>query len=517
MVLIPNSKGLDNALRHRDLFDEATLFVSASLRPKRAQHQPHRRADGDGRRRRDGVRRIVSAGLTFCAVVLATSFDARTRATAPRWSACSTSPNSSQRPGATEIGFGDTTGMCNPAYSARVFASAIDRLTGVELTAHFHNTRGQGLANAYAALEAGCRSFESSFGELGGCPVPAARPGTSPPRTSSPCSTRWASTPVPDLWRSSRRPGGAERPRAQTHQSFHPRRTSQLEPPGVSDDGRPLEGLTVLDLGQIYLGPYCGLLMARMGATVIKVEPPAGEPIRFRRDPGLPIVAFDLLNAGKRGLRIDLKQPAGRELFLRMVAQADVVIENFGPGTLDRLGLGYDVLAQTNPAIVMGSGSGYGSYGPYRDFKAMDITVQAMAGVMAATGFDGAPPVKAGVAVADFGGGVHLLAAILAALLQRGRTGRGQHVEVSMHDALIPMLASNIAGFIESEGAVPQRTGNRHGGLGICPYNVYRTADGSLAILGLTNRHRSSLVRIMDQPSTKATTRCARTQAELSR
>lgn len=268
----------------------------------------------------------------------------------------------------------------------------------------------------------------------------------------------------------------------------------------MSDDGRPLEGLTVLDLGQIYLGPYCGMLMARMGATVIKIEPPAGEPIRFRRDPGLPIVAFDLLNAGKRGLRIDLKQPAGRDLFLRLVGQADVVIENFGPGTLERLGLGYDVLAQTNPGIVMGSGSGYGSYGPYRDFKAMDITVQAMAGVMAATGFDGAPPVKAGVAVADFGGGVHLLAAILAALLQRGRTGRGQHVEVSMHDALIPMLASNIAGFIESEGTVPQRTGNRHGGLGICPYNVYQTADGWLAILGITDRHWSSLVKLMDRP-----------------
>lgn len=261
----------------------------------------------------------------------------------------------------------------------------------------------------------------------------------------------------------------------------------------------PLSALTVLDLGQIYLGPYCGMLMARLGATVIKIEPPGGEAVRFRRAEGEPAVAFDLLNAGKRGISLDLKQADGRALFMQLVEGTDVVIENFGPGTLERLGVGYEALAAVNPKIVVGSGSGYGSYGPYRDYKAMDLTVQAMTGILAATGFPENPPVKSGPAVADFGGGIHLLAGILAALVERGTTGRGQHVEVAMQDALIPMLSSNFAGYLESAGLAPERTGNRHGGLGVCPYNVYPTSNGWIAILGITDRHWAAMTATMQR------------------
>lgn len=173
MVLIPNSRGLDNALQVRALFEEATLFVSASqTHNKRNINRTVEETMADvavmGKR-------IVAEDLTFCAVI-ATSFGCPFEGKVEMDRVLDLAEQFAEA-GATEIGFGDTTGMCNPAYSSRFFAAAIERLPGVEVTAHFHNTRGQGLANAYAALEAGCNSFESSFGELGGCPVPKGSTG----------------------------------------------------------------------------------------------------------------------------------------------------------------------------------------------------------------------------------------------------------------------------------------------------------------------------------------------------
>jgi crotonobetainyl-CoA:carnitine CoA-transferase CaiB-like acyl-CoA transferase len=180
----------------------------------------------------------------------------------------------------------------------------------------------------------------------------------------------------------------------------------------------PFSDLTVLDLGQVYLGPYCTLLMSRLGADIIKIEPPTGEPVRWRgAQVGVETSAFGLLNTGKRSLRLDLKSERGRDLFLQMAEDADVVVENFGPATLTRLGLGYDVLSERNPRLILASGRGYGPDGPYRDYLAMDLTVQAMSGVMATTGFADGPPLKAGPAVADFLGGIHLFGAIAAALV----------------------------------------------------------------------------------------------------
>jgi hydroxymethylglutaryl-CoA lyase len=173
MVLVPNSKGLDNALRVRELFDAATLFVSASethnlknVNRAVAQTMTDVRVMGP---------RLVESGAKFCAVI-ATSFGCPYEGRVPLDRVLDLAEQFAAV-GATEIGFGDTTGMANPAYVSEFFAAASERLPGIELTAHFHNTRGQGLANAYAALEAGCTSFESSFGELGGCPVPAGSTG----------------------------------------------------------------------------------------------------------------------------------------------------------------------------------------------------------------------------------------------------------------------------------------------------------------------------------------------------
>jgi hydroxymethylglutaryl-CoA lyase len=173
MVLVPNSRGLDNALEVRDLFEEVALFVSAS--ETHNKRNINRSVDETMTDVKGMGKRIVAEDITFCAVI-ATSFGCPFEGKVEMGRVLDLAEQFAEA-GATEIGFGDTTGMCNPAYASRFFAAAIDRLPGVEVTAHFHNTRGQGLANAYAALEAGCVSFESSFGELGGCPVPAGSTG----------------------------------------------------------------------------------------------------------------------------------------------------------------------------------------------------------------------------------------------------------------------------------------------------------------------------------------------------
>ncbi|MGF6889366.1 crotonobetainyl-CoA:carnitine CoA-transferase CaiB-like acyl-CoA transferase [Nocardia sp. GAS34] len=262
---------------------------------------------------------------------------------------------------------------------------------------------------------------------------------------------------------------------------------------------RALDGIVVLDLSQVYNGPYCTMLLAQLGAEIIKIEPFGGEPVRWRVVGEQQTAAFDLLNGGKKSLRLNLKNPRGRQLFLRLVERADVVVENFSPGTLARLSLGYDVLAQANERIILASGRGYGAGTPQATQRAMDLTIQAMTGVMATTGQPDQPPTKAGPAIADFSGGTHLMAAITTALYQRTVTGRGQHVEVAMQDTVVPSLTSSIAGYLDSGGSLPERTGNKHSGLAVCPYNVYPAADGWVAILCMTDAHWNSLCRLMER------------------
>ena len=206
------------------------------------------------------------------------------------------------------------------------------------------------------------------------------------------------------------------------------------------------DGVRVLELGQIYNGPYCGLLLAQLGADVIKIEPPGGEQLRFRSHQPVESHEFVMLNSNKRSVVLDLKTDAGRQALLDLVETADVLIENFAPGTMERLQLSPARLLEHNPRLIVASGKGYGSTGPYAHMSAMDITVQAMSGSASATGEPDGPPTKAGAAFVDFSGGIHLFGAISAALFQRERTGRGQIVEVSMHDTIYPMLASSLGG-----------------------------------------------------------------------
>lgn len=259
----------------------------------------------------------------------------------------------------------------------------------------------------------------------------------------------------------------------------------------------PLQGITVIDLGQIYNGPYCTFLMAMAGARVIKIEPKGGEHLRRRSVVGGAALPFAMLNSNKSCVTLNLKDERGRALLIDMVRRGDVLVENFAPGAMERLGLGYDVLRQHNPRLIYASGSGYGLSGPNRDYPAMDLTVQAMAGVMSVTGFADRPPVKAGPALCDFFGGVHLYGALVTALYERERTGVGRLVEVSMQEAVYASLSSNLGLFYGSGGDTPPRTGNRHGGLAEAPYNVYPTSDGHIAIICVGETHWKSLIKVM--------------------
>jgi formyl-CoA transferase len=263
---------------------------------------------------------------------------------------------------------------------------------------------------------------------------------------------------------------------------------------------RPLSGIRVLDLTQIYNGPYATFLMAMAGADVIKVEPPGGEYLRRRDARAGADVPFAMLNSGKRSVSLNLKSQKGLALFMDLVRGADVVAENYAPGVMSRLGIGFDALRAVNPRIILASGSGYGQDGLYRDLPAMDLTVQAMSGVMSVTGFAENPPVKSGAALCDFFGGVHMFGALAMALFRRERTGEGAHIDISMLEAVYPALASSIGMLYGDRDDIPLRTGNRHGGLSLCPYNVYPAADGHIAIICNAERHWGFLCDAIGRP-----------------
>ena len=265
----------------------------------------------------------------------------------------------------------------------------------------------------------------------------------------------------------------------------------------------PLEGINVIDLSHVYNGPYATFLMAMAGANVIKVEPFQGEHLRSRGDLGGAALPFAMLNSNKQPVTLNLKAEKGRELLKEMVCRADILVENFAPGVMDRLGLGAAELHKINPRLIYGSSSGYGKDGPYRDYPAMDLVMQAMCGVIDSTGFADQPPVKSGPALCDFMAGIHLYAAIMTALFERERTGKGRVVAVSMQDATYASLASNL-GMLHARGeAAPARTGNRHGGLGVAPYNVYATSDGYVVLNAPGDHHFQAILEVMGRSELK--------------
>ena len=202
---------------------------------------------------------------------------------------------------------------------------------------------------------------------------------------------------------------------------------------------KALSGIRILDMTHVQAGPTCSQLMGFLGADVIKLEPPAGDATRkqLRDVPDADSLYFTMLNCNKRSITVNLKNAQGKEVFTKLIEQCDVLMENFGPGVLDRLGFPWEKVHEINPRIVMASVKGFGSEGPYAAFKAYENVAQAMGGAMSTSGFIDGPPVVTGAQIGDSGTGVHLMAGILAALLQRQRTGRGQYVECAMMDCVM--------------------------------------------------------------------------------
>lgn len=251
----------------------------------------------------------------------------------------------------------------------------------------------------------------------------------------------------------------------------------------------PLAGLRLLDLSRLYPGPFASLVLADLGAEVVKVEEPQGGDYLRWMPPlaGKQSGFFHALNRNKRSLALDLKAPGGAEVFRKLAARADVVLESFRPGVMDRLGLGYQALRQANPRIVLCSISGYGQQGPYRERAGHDLDYCAIAGVLAVNG-PVERPVPPGVQIADVAGGSWpAVAGILAALVRRGVTGEGAHVDVSMTDGALAMLALQQGG-ADARGTPLAREREMLNGGGAC-YRVYRTRDGRHMALGALEPH----------------------------
>ena len=244
----------------------------------------------------------------------------------------------------------------------------------------------------------------------------------------------------------------------------------------------PLDGLTVVDLTRVLSGPYCTMMLGDMGARVIKVEQPGrGDDTRAWGPPfvGKESAYFLSINRNKESLTLDLKHAGARRVLESLLDRADVIVENFRPGTMDRLGFGYDTVAKRRPRIIYCSISGFGHTGPRRDEPGYDAVIQAEAGLMSITGAADGPPFRLGVAIADIVSGMFGAQGVAFALLARERTGRGQHVDVGMLDATAALLTYQ-AGIYFVTGNTPGRLGNRHPT--IVPYETFPAADGEFVV-----------------------------------
>ena len=260
-----------------------------------------------------------------------------------------------------------------------------------------------------------------------------------------------------------------------------------------------LEGIRVIDFTTTVAGPGCTFFLADMGAEVIKVERPGlGDEARlFPPYKDGVSASFAVLNRGKKGVTMDLKNPEGVRLFRELVSRSDVLVESFRPGVMEKLGLDYESLREVNPRLVMCSISGYGQYGPLSRLPAYDAVIQAMSGLMSTTGYQDGPPLRSGTLIIDISTAFNAAFAVCAALFARERTGEGEHLDISMYDVGINLLEAKFVDYTVT-GNVPQRTGNRYPY--VTPFDTFRTRDGHVFIICVGDHPFRSLCEAMGRP-----------------
>ncbi|MGE5171693.1 MAG: CaiB/BaiF CoA transferase family protein, partial [Rudaea sp.] len=286
--------------------------------------------------------------------------------------------------------------------------------------------------------------------------------------------------------------------------------------PAADTPRGPLAGMRVLELAQIMAGPTCGMLLADMGADVIKVEKlPGGDDARSYREPRVNGVSapFMMLNRNKRGMALNLKHPAGRDVLLRMVRNADVLTENYRRGTLEKLGLGYDVLSAANPGLIYCAVSGYGRTGPAADKGGFDLIAQGFAGLMSITGEPGRAPVKTGNPVADINAGILAAAGIAAAFAHKLRTGQGQIVDTSLMEAALQQTYWHAAIYFAT-GDSPGPLGSAH--LLTAPYQAFRARDGWINIGGANQANWERIAEVLGHPEWRDDPRFATNSARMA-
>lgn len=269
-----------------------------------------------------------------------------------------------------------------------------------------------------------------------------------------------------------------------------------------------LDGIVVLDLGRVLACPYAATMMADMGATVIKIENPKGGDDTRKMGPFVNgnSVYYANFNRGKVGVTLNLKEPEGKEIFKEMVKKADVVLENYRPGTMEKLGLGYDVLKEVNPGIIYGSISGFGHTGPLSKRAGYDIVGQAMGGLMSTTGWPDGPATRTGTPMGDVLGALNMTVGVLAALVNKQRTGKGEKVDVALADSVAAAM-ENITMIYQSTGRIPQRIGNRYEST--YPYDTFPAKDGDVVIAAGNNKLYAILCDVMGKPELKTDPRFA--------
>ena len=255
----------------------------------------------------------------------------------------------------------------------------------------------------------------------------------------------------------------------------------------------PLDGTIVMDMTQSIAGPVCTQLLGEMGATVIKIEPPQGDAFRNVMQ-GSMFVPF---NHGKQSLCVNLKHEEGQDLLTHLAEDADIIVESFRPGTLEKYNLDYQSVLETNNKIIYCSLSGFGQYGPYHDYPGYDPCIQAMSGLMATTGYSDRPPVRIRASVIDCGTGANAAFAIMNALRHRDQRGKPSHIDISLFDVAVSWMGYWIANY-DQTGELPERAGRR--GIGSAPNGVFTTVDGTIYICTMTERMYERLCKALNCP-----------------